>query len=115
MGDVMDNQIIESYFLALGWVPYDADANNNIEPKRWWNPINHMKLEELPPILTDYPAFKEHCLLPMEKEGFWFTVNASTIIWAAKLSNGAFGETIKSNNILHAAVKGATSYFEGKK
>lgn len=123
---MIDTEIIERYFVARGWVPYDADANNNIEPKRWWNTINHMKLEELPKILTDYPAFKEHVLEVMGKEGAlpfitWMD-NKDGSYWRSAgwdiphpTEEIIFGTEIFDNNMLHPFIIGATEYFEGKK
>lgn len=116
-----DTEIIERYFVARGWYhrTYDDHAPRIY---LWYLPDGKNFGVELPPILTDFQAFKEHVLEVMDGDGFYVTIALSTsgglyLIWANSFLKGkvAFSEVIKNNNILHAAVISATGYFEGKK
>ena len=106
-----DNEIIERYFKARGWmsiVRVGGDICN------WWDGKSVKGVYAPPLILTDFPAFKEHVLEPMHEEEFILYVFSSYIEWTRKNPSSNRRCKIVDNNILHAAVIAATRYWESK-
>jgi len=120
-----DTEITEAYFKARGWT-YESNAINKYF---WWMPDKQLGRQvtyglELPPILTDYPVFKEHVLEVMGeetgkdgKQNYQLAFDGSVAWWWTE-SYGVISEYRERDaegHILRAAVIAATRYFEGKK
>ena len=119
-----DRDIIERYFVALGWKQSKNGLVGNVVVKSgdWFSGFPET-YKELPPILTDFPTFKEHVLEVMEEEDYKF--NLVHLVYGGPLfewidideepCKKSLREPIENNNIFHAAVIAATRYFEGEK
>lgn len=133
--EITDNDIVESYFKALGaeWKPFMKESelwhwgwilHNEPEPirGRTWSKPDCVAYSEnvehpFPNILDSFPDFKKWVLEVMGEEGYVLTSSGNQ--WAYWLylmdaEHPIFDEPIKDNNILHAAVIAATRYLEGK-
>lgn len=106
-----DNEIIERYFQARGWVECQEDYGVS----EFWLAPDCNNFDELPNILESFPAFKQYVLEPMGEEGIKMLVTFNSVRWQ-KAKGGAVidYEIYKDNNILHAAVIAATKYWEQK-
>jgi len=108
----------ENYFKALGW------EFGSFAIKRAGSPIacrysikspDGEGHNSLPNITQSYPDFKKWVLEKMEEEGMAFHCSYGAFIWNKIGSPMATPPVhIKNNEILEAAVKAATKYWEGK-
>ena len=105
--------LTEKYFRAIGWNYFNRTPD---WPRGYWSESEFFKpkYKELPKITQSFPDFKLHVLEKMRGEGYWFTVNPSTVVWQPKLSDVFYLESHKDNEILSAGVVAATRYFETK-
>lgn len=112
-----DLLICERYFKARGWELREFEKSNT-----WYAPFPSNASGfaprglKLPPILTDFPAFKEHVLEVMAEESCTHILGSNVWLWYRDEEPRIFIDAeIKYNNILHAAVQSATRYFEENK
>jgi len=108
-----DTGIMEQYFKARGWDRVKKPPHVWVKDK-----VLVWAYVELPPILTDFPAFKQHVLEVMGKERLHLYVNTyeeyNEVNWRGKCGEAVAWENIDNNNILHAAVIAATRYWKEK-
>ena len=117
-----DRETTEAYFVARGWSAWPFTIHPGSE--QGWLPPGKELLEanliyELPNILGSFSAFREHALEVMEEKGWEFLISEGDsfsdrpyVVWNQLQGGGLIQAEIIDNNILHAAVIGATRYFK---
>ena len=99
-----DTEIIERYFVARGLAQQEAID---------------MEMYDFPEILTDFPAFIEHVIIPMEANDLFLKVDMwdRSIAWVNRNEDSLDYQdsvqyiSFKDFEVLKAAVIGATEYY----